>query len=379
MSVLQRKAQAGKQEHQARAMSVLKALRVSTAKVADDLFDLPLAAISVLQEKHLGEGIGKIVDDAALLLLMDGPGGQVGAVAIGPELVSALIQQQTTGRVGKSPPAERRLTATDAALCAPMLEALFKRANGLLVSPVDRDLLLPYRYGSRSENKRLLEMALEAPEYSVIRMTVDIAAGAFQSALTLFLPIAVPQPLAQDDEEDAGPRQASPTLENSVMKLHAELKAVLFRAKLPLARLTSLGPGDTLAIPAEAFESVEVVTQQGRRVARGAMGQVDGMRALRLEHRNPNSDRPQRRASDRPDVDQPSVEPIEDVGPALSHEAVENYEYVPPVFPEIDTGDDLPDLPPMDFDAPEDGFDLPALTDTDDLPELEDLRKLNTA
>ena len=98
MSVLQRKAQVGKQEHQARAMTVPKALRVGLAKVADDAFDMALAVIGVTKETAAASVVLEDVGEETLLLLLDGVAGKVGGALLGSALVSALVQQQTTGR-----------------------------------------------------------------------------------------------------------------------------------------------------------------------------------------------------------------------------------------------------------------------------------------
>ena len=131
MSVLQRKATVGRQEHQARAMTLPKSLRVGLAKVADETLHMALAVIGITQERWAGDEIKDKLDDQSLMLLLDGPTGGTGGAVMDFALVSALVQQQTTGRVATSPAAERKMTETDAALCAPVLEKLFLRSNGL--------------------------------------------------------------------------------------------------------------------------------------------------------------------------------------------------------------------------------------------------------
>ena len=51
MSVLQRIAQAGKQEHQVRSMTVPKSLRVGLAKTADELLGMALVVIGAMLER----------------------------------------------------------------------------------------------------------------------------------------------------------------------------------------------------------------------------------------------------------------------------------------------------------------------------------------
>lgn len=377
MSVLQRKAQAGKQEHQARAMTVPKALRVSIAKVADELFDLPLAVIGAVQEKCSAGGLAAKMDEAGLLVFLDGPGGLVAGAILGPEFVGALVQQQTTGRVTAQPPAERKLTATDAALCAPMLDAVFQRAHDLLETPDDRHILAPYRFGAKAESKRVFLMSLDQPDYHVLRLTLDVAAGAFQSVVTLLLP-KIDKPAALEPEQgDASAPVVKPTLEKTVLSLHAELTAVLARVRLPWSDLERLSPGDEITIPLDAFDTVELVAPGGRRIGSGAMGQVDGMRALQVDHRPVEPNRPQRRASDRDEIDQPHVAPMGNRLPAIGVEARNDALDHAPL--------DMPDLPPLDLPdldltpapAEDTAFELPDLPDFSDLPELGDFNDLD--
>ena len=278
MSVLHRKAKAGRKEHQARAMTVAKALRLTTAKTADDLFDMPLAVIGFQQDKRTNDSLAEPFVEGSLLILLDGPTGQTGAVVLGPDFVSALIQQQTTGRVSPKPAAPRVLTATDATLCAPMIDALFARAHALLETDTDRAVLPAYRYGARCENPRLLQMALSDPEYGVFRMTLDIAAGAHQSYATLILPVQTAHAVPIHSENEAGPNRMS----NIAMSLPADLTAVLCKIRLTVVGLGDLQLGDLLRLPPDASSDVRLVSATGRVVARGGLGQINGKRAVRL-------------------------------------------------------------------------------------------------
>jgi flagellar motor switch/type III secretory pathway protein FliN len=361
MSVLQRKAQAGKQEHQARAMSVPKALRVSVAKSADDLFDLPMAVIGAVQEKCSSVGLPEKVDENGLMIFLDGPGGVTAGAVLGPEFVAALVQQQTTGRIATPPPVGRRLTATDAALCAPMIDEVFKRAHALVEEQADRDLLAPFRFGAKAESKRVFLMSLDVPDYQIVRLTVDVAAGAIQTVLVLLLPV-IERPA---EREAALPEGTAPgegaRLEKAVMGLQAELWAVLAKVRLPLSRLERLAPGDVVGIPLDAFDKVQLVARDGRRIGQGVMGQIDGKRALQVDHRPVDAGKPQRRASDRDDIDQVPVAP-------LSSEKTSGKRAVPAGDSDFD--DDLSDLPAIDITPVEESENL---TGPDDLPDLSDL------
>lgn len=391
MSILQRKAQVGKKEHQARAMTVPKSLRVGLAKVADEAFDLALAVIGVTHETcTLDEALEPVTDDM-LMLTMDGRQGLVGGAVISHELVSAMVQQQTTGRVTSVEEMDRAMTATDAALCAPLLDRLFERAHGFLETPEDRDVLPLFRFGARAENKRLFALALEEPEYTVLRLTVDIAGGVGQAKMTLVLPLPSAKPLPSIFEEQEDGQGAEVTLEPAVMSLKAEMSAVLCRINMPLVDVSAIQLGQELPVSTDVFDAVQLVSIEGDIVATGAMGQVEGQRALMLHAASgpkaaaqetefegeafpeagtdysdlnlPDLDLP---TGDAP-IDPSNLEALPDL-PALG-------EPEPTELPDLPETEELADLPSLP--------DLPDLPDLDadavDLPSLDDLPKIDVA
>lgn len=382
MSVLQRKAQVGKQDHQARAMTVPKALRLGLAKVADDAFDMALAVIGVTKETAALTEILEDVGDETLLLLLDGVSGKGGGALLGSALVSALVQQQTTGRVATSVSDDRRMTATDAALCAPLIDLLFKRAHGLLESDADRVALPCLKFGARAENKRLFELALEEPAYTVLRLTVDIAGGVAQSSLVLLLP----QPTGKlDDVVASGDNEAAKgpnTLQPAMMNVPAELTAVLCRLRFPLSQIGAFEIGQAIDIPTEAFDAVELLSIGGRLISSGAMGHVDGNRALMLTHGAGEHATTGRNASGLDDLvpEQSDYSKLDLPELDLSSPDVpfdpSNIDTLPefPDLPETSV-EELPDLPELD------GLpDLPDLADfSENKPDLPDLPKLNIA
>ena len=411
MSVLQRKAQAGKQEHQARSVTVPKAVRLSMAKVADDLFDMALAVIAVSQDSFEGDSLEELVEEDTMLILLDGPDGSTAGISIGMGLVQALIQQQTTGRITKLPEdLTRKPTSTAAALCAPLIDRFFARCHDTVEMPEDKRTIRPYRFGARAENRRLFDLALEGGNYTVLRLTLDIAGGIGQAPVIVLIPEpdAAGEPLPAH-ESDAIEPPAPRTLEKSVMELPADLTAVLTRIRLPLSQASALAAGDTLKIPADAFDGVSLVTGQGDVIAKGAMGQIDGYRALQLEQPMPGKSARQKLdmeglpdaglamaggapdaglpdvsalpGGDLPDLpDLPDIElsPETDFSEAMP-EGLPDLPDLPELPGEGAEPVDLPDLPDLDGDGLPELPDLDDLPDLGDLPDLEDLPKMNTA
>ncbi|SDF85890.1 FliM/FliN family flagellar motor C-terminal domain-containing protein [Sulfitobacter delicatus] len=358
-ALLRRKAQAGREEQQARAMSLQKAMRLTLAKVADDLFGMAMATLAVRVETRAGDALDGLFDGAPLMMLLDGPNGQRGAMTFDPLLVGALIQQQTMGRVlADHGGGDRVLTATDAAICVPFLDDLLRRTSALPEAPEDRQWLEGYSFGTRAEDPRLVLMALEAAEYRVMHVTIDIAGGVRQGQLTLCLPLAdavgvAPSAVAEGEGADT---PAPALLMDNVLKLNADLNIALARLKMPLRDLGALKAGDLLPLPGSSFDVVTVLTMKGRGVAQGALGQVSGQRAVRLTRSAAPLTQPRRRASDRAELDLPEVQfDRREAAQANAAQAAPAHEATAPALPP-----DLPDLP----DLPE----LPELPDMSDLP-----------
>ena len=147
---LVRKADVGRQEHQARAMTLAKALRLTAAKVADDLLDMALSVVELRTERRVVDDVPALLVPQNLLILLEGPNRQRGAAVLDQSLVEGLIQKLTTGKVQPAPEGAegRKLTDTDAAICAPFLDALIARAGQLPEAPKDQAVLRGFAFGA---------------------------------------------------------------------------------------------------------------------------------------------------------------------------------------------------------------------------------------
>lgn len=380
-SVLERKAASGREEHQARSMSVGKALRLGFSKVAEELFGLPLLVIGIVVDAADTEECARYLRDDALLLLLDGPKGRRGAAILDPAVVGGVIQQQTTGRVMPENRAERRMTRTDAAMCAPMLDELFGRAAALLGAGEDRNLIDGWRFGAMAEEARVLTLALDAGAYRTFRLTLDLGKGARQGEMTLILPVPDDNDEEQQETTPADPSEIRPEMADLVLQLRSELRVVMARQQLPLSRVETLMPGEKLFLTGIHFPEVEICTMRGRMIARGTVGQLNGMRAVQPHNAVAPDDVPMRRASDRENLDLPEVESIAPPrgsgGDGASREqaglgdaaAAKGVTPPPPqANPEAGALPAVAGKP-----VPEDLPDLDDLPDLADLPELSDI------
>lgn len=275
-SVLRRKATAAKEVWQARAMSPSKALRLSVARAADDLWDLAVAASGIaLTEEPQDDVIGSLPEDG-LLLLLEGPEGLIGAAHLPFPVVSGLIEAQTLGRINPKTPAARKATRTDAAMVAPLIDGVMERFDALLAEAGGSPWVPGFRYGTMMDSPRMLSLALKASDFHVIRFALDLAALRDGEAL-LMLPVAAPVPDAPSG--DAGRAGA---LQAQVMQAPTELRAVLHRVKMPLSGVSALKVGMMLEIPRDALAQTEIEVSSGTVIGTVRLGQVNGMRAIRM-------------------------------------------------------------------------------------------------
>ncbi|WP_158965855.1 FliM/FliN family flagellar motor C-terminal domain-containing protein [Chachezhania sediminis] len=276
-AALARKLSAAKAGASTTERTALRALRLAAARTADDLFDLPVAAIGATQDRCMIDDLRRHFSDNWLLVLLDGPDGRFGMASFDPSAVMVLIQQQTMGEVTGGTPSDRPFTDTDAALAEPLIEGILSRAADLAEVEHDRRCLTGYRFGARAADVQDLVLALEDDRYRVFDLTLDIAHGKVQSVVRFALPDLTEE---EQGEEAAGPR--GPHLDQAAGVIRAELTAVLGRIRMPLSRFARLAPGMLLELTDGDLARTELRTIAGGKVAVARLGQAGGMRALRM-------------------------------------------------------------------------------------------------
>lgn len=349
-SLIGRKARSGRELQAARAMSLGRALRLTAAKQADRMMGLALNTLGVTRTAATAEALPDLLNAQSLILLMDGPEYQVCAAVLDAGLVSGLIQQQTMGKVTPISGA-RPHTETDAALCAPFVEALMGNAAAMPEESADRELLHGYRFGVRAQEPRVALLALDKLDYEVVCMTLDLAGGVRSGTLTLILPRpvipAVSEPQTAENDGETSPRQPQ-TLSKTVLLLKTELTVALARLSLPLQTVSDFKAGDVVDLNMSSLAQALVIDVGGKVVSRATLGQLDGMRAVQLEHDKAATTQPRRRASDRehlelPDVTAKVVAPVvEDRVPAeaAGHREKESVD----IFGDADAMPDMSDV-----------------------------------
>ena len=261
--------------------------RLAFARAARDTAGLMVeVARMTLHRCSLAELL-ELPPERGLLALLDGPQGGLGLLVLSPEVMAALIEMQTTGRVAAAPPLHRRPTRTDAAMVAATIDRAMTELEHLLAEEADLVWAGGFRYASFLEDPRPLGLLLEEQSYRVLSADLSMADGMRKGGLILALPaegrgrLPVGQP-APAGTETAAPPGFSAALGEAVLATDCVMEAVIGRLVLPLRQVMDLQADQLLVLPKAGLDRISLESIDGRRLGRARLGQNKGMRALRL-------------------------------------------------------------------------------------------------
>ncbi len=350
--VLGRKADAAQRAFEARGMSPSKALRRALSRTADVLWDLALVVHGVSVDLLDQDGVTASLGEDDLLVLLDGPDGATGFAALDRQVLTGLVEVQTIQQVTSMPVDERALTATDAAMVAPMLDGTMARfAENLDEHPL-RAELEGFRFGAMVEDRRMVALILDAAQYRAFRADLDLALGRRRGTLSLILPER------RATRAGAAGQPGAPGPHEALFKaVPVRLETVLARVSMPLRAASRLRPGDVLPLTQDCIDRAELRTGSGQLVARGRFGQLMGMRAVRINWPCTAAPAMAADAANAAETPAPDTPPPPEPTPEAPQAALPDLVPDPPADDAIPEGEDFPDLPPLDFETEMAEFD----------------------
>ncbi|EKE68781.1 MULTISPECIES: FliM/FliN family flagellar motor switch protein [Roseobacteraceae] len=277
ISAMRRKAGVGRPPPDVQPMSPAKALRLAAAKAAEDSIGLVMQVTHVAEERSSILRLPEQLPDDALLSLLEGPDNAYGLAVFDRNVVSAVVEQQTTGKVLKLPPEERAPTATDAVMCTEITDHILSLFETNVAEVADPPHVEGFRVAAQLREARSISIAFEDVPYRVYRISVSLGRGVREGEILLVFPYAraTPKPVP------GAPNNFGRDFQAVVMTSEARLDTVLHRIRLPLADVMSLEVGMVLSIPRSAVSKVELRADD-RLVSRAQLGQINGKRAVRL-------------------------------------------------------------------------------------------------
>lgn len=375
-SILRRKAADGRTEHQARAMTPNKALRLGLALAAEKGMDLALDVTDVRHVKLPHRAVEVTLDNESLLILLEGQNGEPGALAMDMQVMAGLVEFQTLGQVVPKPVTDRVPTKVDAALITPFLEDALMRYVRMLAEEGEAPYWLQhYKFGAMMQDTRTLSLAMTAQDYHMFVLDVRLERGKKSGTMALLFPDV--QVLINEPEEDA--ETDAEKFQNGVKEASTVLTAVVGKISLPIAQIQSLRVGERLPLAEEAMQKATLEALSGEEIAEVRIGQLNGMRAVCVPGirsavepaaatteltapEMPDMGMPDMGAPEMPAMDMPAMGGMDDFGGDLPGMAE---------MPALDGGG----LPDMGGDLPDLGGDLPDLGGGG-LPDLEPMGEM---
>jgi flagellar motor switch protein FliM len=318
---------------------------------------LHLSPTNAVVEEHvpLATALDGLPDHGLIAVLEDRDGAR-GLIALSHGTIDALVEVQTTGRVDARELPPRPVTRIDEALCRDFIDLSLAAFSRETERVEDRDWPRRMGFGSRIADRRQLSLLL--PDRLYHRMTAEFDLGEDgprQGQAVLVLPRT----------QDPPPRATSPTggqvtpeawraaMEAAMAGAELRLDAVLLRTTRSLREVEALAPGDLIAFDASDLARVGLETPGGRTILRGRLGQMGGLRALRMAEASPVAQPMSAPAPQVPTAaDAPPLPATPDPGGALGFDPVAESAGPP----------DAPDLPAQGDAAEPDATGDPGLT-----------------
>lgn len=298
-TVLRKKTEATRAAVSGGPVTPERAIRHVFAKVAQDSLELPLEVRDVrITQMSLTE-ICDAFEPLSMLAVIEGHKESFGVIALPPMMFSSLIEVQTMGRLGKTPPAARKPTRVDASMMQGVLDELMGGLTQALCESDDITWAGGFRYASHLDDPRPLALILEEITYRVIHIGLRIGPGGERETQLLWAvpargrgpgPVKPEQPVVQSELDQAAQMHWFTQMEHTVMGTRAQLDAVIYRWRLPLSEAMGLRPDVVIGLPQGALENIMLEAPGGRLVGHAKLGQYSGKRALRLREAGAEED-----------------------------------------------------------------------------------------
>ncbi|MFC0280882.1 FliM/FliN family flagellar motor switch protein [Falsigemmobacter intermedius] len=239
--------------------------RVGLARAARELAGLPFAPDDVRDERlSLAEVLDKL-PERSFYAVLEGPG-------------------QALGTPLDAPATPRRLTRTDAALCAGVIDGgLLFLETGLETSS-ERAWAGGYRYSSFIEDERPLSLLLEDQPYRCLSLSGNLTGTSRTGFALLCLPAEGRSLPGRNSPSQSPPPDPewSRAFSQQLGEAEVTLMAVLARIELSLDASMELKPGSLLRIGPGDPLSLSLTGPEGDPLCAGRLGRQGAQRAVKI-------------------------------------------------------------------------------------------------
>lgn len=256
------------------------------ARSAQRVLGLTLGVLGVTDKiLELDAALADIQPELMLVALKNADDETIGLAALDAEARAAVVEMQTIGMLRAAKAEERKITATDAALAVPLLDQLLTDIAGTAEDSVLDGWANGCHAGRPVTDADAALLILPSGKYRLAELTLDLGGDARQGILLLLLPSKTS---AKGTKPNGSDEQSwEQALETVVMTAPTDLLAVLTRLKLPLSQIEGFEIDQMLPLHGVTVASVRLEGPGGRVFAKARLGQISGMRAVRVEDPDP--------------------------------------------------------------------------------------------
>lgn len=259
--------------------------RQAAIRAADRGAGVPLVVLGVeLTETSLDDLVAGL-GNGQLLVIIGATAGPEGVMALDGETVGALIEMQTVGRLLPQTVAQRDPTTADLAMSEPFVHHFLAELRAEAEDGSFARTIAGLGIQGRYANRHAVALALPDIRYRMVRLSLDFGLPDRQAGLMLAVPWRAPP--AEASLQAVPNRNWSAALHRAVMDAPCRLDAILHRRTLTLGEVEGFTVGQVVPLPGVTVSSVKVEGPGGVPVGPGKLGQMGGMRAVRLSHPRP--------------------------------------------------------------------------------------------
>lgn len=266
-----------------------RAAATAIGRAADRLYQLPVRALSVQPGALTLAELPELLPELPLVVVLQGPGDLLGAIALCPQAVAALVEWQALGRVTSRGLERRRPTRSDALLCSDFINALLTELTAEMEGVEGFEAVGGYQFLTHLDDPRPLSLMLEDRPLRSLSFHLAMGAPDMREGRVL---LALPQPANQArPRPDAAPVAAPAppvaapvrvSLAAAMQDAPVSVTGVLCRKRVSLAELRGFLDGRLLSLPRTCLTQATLETQDGQVLATGKFGEAEGCHAIRL-------------------------------------------------------------------------------------------------
>ncbi|WP_106744702.1 FliM/FliN family flagellar motor switch protein [Yoonia maritima] len=258
-----------------------RAMRLALAKSASDAVGLILTVTTVTDDTLRLDEMLNMIDDTLMLVGLKRDDRLIGIVALDMQLRAAVLEMQMMGALIPRDAEQRVPTATDKTMCDPMLAILLSSLPDAMPGEEFSGWADGVQIDALIESRREVGLMLNDCAYRVLRMNVDLGTADRQASIMLALPCIA----TKEEQETIPPEPVDwPTaFQATIGDAPTNLDAQLHRFKMSLGHAQDLEVGQLIPLHGCTVGSVRLLALDGQVVANAKLGQMGGMRAIRIE------------------------------------------------------------------------------------------------